>query len=123
MLLHLPHGHDPAAVAEAMTGVMAGLPGSLRRSLTRDQGKEMAFHARIAAATDLEIYFCDLHSPWQRGSNENTSGLLRHRACAGVFQPRVLRGREFSCAATASRCSREWADRSVPLGKYPCRRR
>jgi transposase, IS30 family len=77
MLLHLPHGRDPAAVAEAMTAAMAGLPGSLRRSLTWDQGKEMAFHARIAVATDLEIYFCDPHSPWQRGSNENTNGLLR----------------------------------------------
>jgi IS30 family transposase len=77
MLLHLPRGHDPAAVAEAMTQAMAGLPGSLRRSLTWDQGKEMTLHAQIAAATDLEIYFCDPHSPWQRGSNENTNGLLR----------------------------------------------
>jgi len=77
MLLHMPQGRDPAAVADAMTEAMSALPGSLRRSLTWDQGKEMAFHARIAAAADLEIYFCDPHSPWQRGSNENTSGLLR----------------------------------------------
>jgi transposase, IS30 family len=77
MLLHLPHGRDPAAVAEAMTAAMSALPGSLRRSLTWDQGKEMALHAQIAAAADLEIYFCDPHSPWQRGSNENTNGLLR----------------------------------------------
>jgi IS30 family transposase len=77
LLLHLPGGHDPAAVAEAMTGAMATLPAHLRRSLTWDQGKEMAHHAQISMATDLDIYFCDPHSPWQRGSNENTNGLLR----------------------------------------------
>jgi IS30 family transposase len=87
MLLHLPGGHDPATVADAMTQAMAGLPGSLRRSLTWDQGKEMALHAQIAAAADLEIYFCDPHSPWQRGSNENTSGLLRQYFPEGTDLP------------------------------------
>ena len=77
MLLHLPGRHGADQVAAAMTEVMATLPGQLRRSLTWDQGSEMANHAQIAAATDLEIYFCDPHSPWQRGSNENTNGLLR----------------------------------------------
>jgi transposase, IS30 family len=77
MLLHLPHSHGADQVAAAMTAAMGGLPDAIRRSLTWDQGTEMTGHAQIAVAADLDIYFCDPHSPWQRGSNENTNGLLR----------------------------------------------
>jgi IS30 family transposase len=77
MLLHLPPGPKPDTVAAAMVAQMGRLPEHLRRSLTWDQGKEMSRHADISTALDLPIYFCDPHSPWQRGSNENTNGLLR----------------------------------------------
>jgi IS30 family transposase len=77
MLLHLPDGHTADSVQNAIIAKITELPEHLRRSLTWDQGKEMTNHRAIAAATDLDIYFCDPHSPWQRGSNENTNGLLR----------------------------------------------
>jgi transposase, IS30 family len=77
MLVPLPAGRDAPAVADALTPVIAGLPDALRRSLTWDQGWEMRSHAQVAVDADCEIYFCDPHAPWQRGSNENTNGLLR----------------------------------------------
>jgi IS30 family transposase len=77
MLLHLPDGRRPEHVERAMLEQMSKLPEHLRRSLTWDRGKEMARHAQISTALNMPIYFCDPHSPWQRGSNENTNGLLR----------------------------------------------
>lgn len=84
MLLHLPEGHGAEAVQEAIVAKMAQLPAILRHTLTWDQGKEMANHAQIATATELDIYFCDPHSPWQRGTNENTNGLLRQWFAKGT---------------------------------------
>jgi IS30 family transposase len=77
MLLHLPNGHTADAVRQAMTDTILTLPDTLRRSITWDQGKEMAGHTAFRIETGIPIYFCDPHSPWQRGSNENTNGLLR----------------------------------------------
>jgi IS30 family transposase len=94
MLLHLPPlpehrrqprdkngpalaGHGAEAVRDAITRAMGSLPAQLRRSLTWDQGAEMSQHAQLAIDTGLEVYFCDPRSPWQRGTNENTNGLLR----------------------------------------------
>jgi IS30 family transposase len=77
MLVALPNGHTADVVADALASKIIELPDQLRRSLTWDQGKEMAAHARFTIDTDVPVYFCDPRSPWQRGSNENTNGLLR----------------------------------------------
>ena len=77
ILLHLPGDHGAVTVRDAMITAMSQLPQLLLRSVTWDQGVEMARHAEIAAALDLDVYFCDPASPWQRGTNENTNGLLR----------------------------------------------
>ena len=77
MLVALPDGRDAATVAAALQHKIIDLPAALRRSLTWDQGKEMAGHAGFTVATGVEVYFCDPRSPWQRGTNENTNGLLR----------------------------------------------
>jgi IS30 family transposase len=70
-------GHGAEAVRDAITQAIGTLPEQLRRSLTWDQGAEMAQHAQLRIDTGLQVYFCDPHSPWQKGSNENTNGLLR----------------------------------------------
>nr|BFD95825.1 hypothetical protein KitaXyl93_71850 [Kitasatospora sp. Xyl93] len=77
MRLHLPNGRTAEHVRGALTETVRTLPSHLVRSLTWDQGSEMAAHKNFTVATGVPVYFCDPASPWQRGSNENTNGLLR----------------------------------------------
>ena len=84
ILLHLPDGHDAEHVQDAIISKMRSLPALPRNSLTWDQGSELALHARVSAALDMQVYFCDPHSPWQRGTNENTNGLLRQHFPKGT---------------------------------------
>ena len=77
VLLHLPDGRAAHLVEQAMRQAISALPAQLARTITWDQGKEMANHAEFTLATGIPVYFCDPHKPWQRGSNENTNGLLR----------------------------------------------
>ena len=77
LLLHLPEGRTAEKVRDAMTAAIQTLPAALVRTITWDQGSEMAQHTKFKVDTGVQVYFCDPHSPWQRGSNENTNGLLR----------------------------------------------
>ncbi|WP_371099064.1 IS30 family transposase [Streptomyces sanglieri] len=77
MLLHLPGDHGAETVRDALVTTVKTLPAHLKRSLTWDQGSEMSRHGEFTVATDIPVHFCDPASPWQRGSNENTNGLLR----------------------------------------------
>ena len=77
MLVHLPMGRTADRVRDALVTTVGRLPAHLRRSLTWDQGIEMDLHQQFTVATATAVYFCDPHTPWQRGSNENTNGLLR----------------------------------------------
>jgi IS30 family transposase len=76
LLLPLPSGRGAHHVEQAMRQAITALPGELARTITWDQGTEMAHHAEFTIATGIPVYFCDPHKPWQRGSNENTNGLL-----------------------------------------------
>ena len=94
ILGHLEGDHTAETVRQSLTPPLAGLPDMMRNSLTWDQGSEMACHMQLAADADINIYFADPHSPWQRGTNENTNGLLRQYMPKGtdlsIFSPQDL---------------------------------
>ena len=123
MLLHLPRmadrgrlrvkngpalaGHGAEAVRDAITSTLATLPDQLRRSLTWDQGAEMAQHAQLRLDTGLHVFFCDPRSPWQRGTNEHTNGLLRQYFPKGTDLNRHSASDVAAVAATLNRRPRK----------------
>jgi IS30 family transposase len=98
MLFPLSKGKTAEHVRDAMTETIQTLPAALRRTLTWDQGREMSQHVRFSVDTGIDVFFCDPHSPWQRGSNENTNGLLRQYFPKGRGLSRVTRA-ELQAAA------------------------
>ena len=97
-LVHLGEGKDAERTRDALIGAFAVMPDSLKRSLTWDQGSEMASHDQFTEATGIPVYFCDPRSPWQRPTNENTNGLLRQYLPKGthlsIYTPDDLRAVE-----------------------------
>ena len=139
MLLHLPRregyetearvhngpalaGHGAEAVRDAIASTITTLPQQLRRSLTWDRGKEMAQHAQPRIDTGIEVYFADPHSPWQRGTNENTNGLLRQYFPKGTDLARWNRDELDAVAAALNNRPRKtlgWKTPTEALNELP----
>jgi IS30 family transposase len=123
LLIHLPKRRTAEDFAEAVIPVLRTLPDRLRKSLTWDHGKEMALHQQIGFAADIDLYFCDPRSPWQRGTNENTNGLLRQ------YFPKNISLRQFTPADldevagklnTRPRQTLDWATPAQRLKELLC---
>ena len=126
-LVALPEGTAAEQVCEALKASITTLPAQLRRSLTWDQGSEMSEHRRFSVETGVEVYFCDPRSPWQRGSNENTNGLLRQyspraRASRGSARSASTRSPQSSTAARVRRSAFGPRPRSSPSWSTASRR-
>jgi len=108
---------DSATVVAALVYVIGTLPEELRRSLTWDQGKEMARHKSLTIATDLQVYFCDPRSPWQRGSNENTNSLLRQYFPRSTNLSQVSQDQLDAVALRLNQRPRKTLDFETPAGR------
>ena len=117
MLFALPQGRRAEQVRDAMTKVIQSLPESLSRTITWDQGREMAEHVHFTIDTGIEVYFCDPHSPWQRGSNENTNGLLRQYFPKGINLRRFTEADLEAAAASLNGRPRETLGWKTPAEK------
>jgi IS30 family transposase len=116
-LVALPEGSGAVKVADALKQAITTLPAQLRRSLTWDQGSEMGEHRRFSVASGVEVYFCDPQSPWQRGLNENTNGLLRQYFPKGVSLAGVDQERLDEVAAKLNGRPRETLGFATPAEK------
>lgn len=117
MLFPVTGGGSAAEVRAAMTEIVQLLPAALRRTLTWDQGSEMKEHVRFTVDTGIEVYFCDPHSPWQRGSNENTNGLLRQYFPKGLDLSEVTDAQLQAAADGLNRRPRKTLGWSTPSEK------
>jgi IS30 family transposase len=114
MLVHLPGTRDTLTFRDALIDTISTLPAHLRRSLTWDQGSEMGLHHQFSVATGMPVYFCDPSSPWQRGSNENTNGLLRQYFPKGTDLSRHTRDHLDTVAAELNGRPRKTLDWETP---------
>ena len=109
---------DTESVINALIQQSRKLPNELYKSLTWDRGKELADHQRFSLATNIDVYFCDPHSPWQRGSNENTNGLLRQYFPKGMDLSNIHQNRLNAVARQLNERPRQTLDFETPAERF-----